>query len=189
MNVFTKWAPMGTLAPGHFQHPRRSLTLVSSHPDFLLCQASTASSLPLLLTVWKISSILSSVLENISGLHSFLIFYLHVCVCYMHMSVGAYAHTRMYRPEKNIECPALSLWLILLRQHLSVNLELGCLAVSSPPVFTPSELKLQAMELVAICIQILTWVLGIWTRVHACSASTLSTKPSPQPQDCIPFDG
>lgn len=95
-------------------------------------------------------SILSSILQNMSELRSFPMFYLYVCVCVCTMCtwvwvVGAYAYTHVYTTEKNIECPALSLWLILLRQRVSLNLELGCLAVSSPPAFTPREFKLQAM--------------------------------------------
>lgn len=145
MSVFTRWAPIMTLLQSVSIAPEVSHLLsviLTSLVTSLGSHQSTSVAYSL-----EAFSILSSILQKMSELHSFLMFYLcvRVCVYYVHMSMGAYAYTRMYTTEKNIDSPALSLWLILLRQRLSLNLKLGCLAVSSPPVFTPTELKLQTM--------------------------------------------
>lgn len=142
-NVFTSRAPIMILVPEHFQHLQRNCMPISSHPDFPLSQSLATPKSTSVFHNWKYkwpfnlaSFILSSVLQNVRAA------FLFICmIVYMYMTVGlgAYALTLMHRPEKNIECPAPSLWRILLRQDLSRNLELGWLAVSSPLAFVPDR--------------------------------------------------
>lgn len=161
-NVFTSWAPIMILVSEHFQYPPKIacplvVILITPCPNpwqppnllLLFIIGSTSG-----LSVWLL---LSSVLQNVRAT------FLFICmVVYMYMTVGlgAYALTLTHRSEKNIECPAPSLWHILLRQDLSWNLELGWLAVSSPPPHVTNR------------TQIFTWVPGIWTPVRACKYSS-----------------
>lgn len=112
MSVFTRWAPIMTLLQSVSIAPEvshlLSVILISLVPSLGSLQSTSVAysleAFPLCHPYYRRC-------ENYVPFLCFICVF--VCVYCVHMSMGAYAYTRMYTTEKNINSPALSLWLIL----------------------------------------------------------------------------